>query len=244
MSQVKKEVDVEFNVITPFGPKVGVGALPKAIYKKFEKIANKTLKEEELPLNSELAGRINSEYRINDKHFTNTNLGAFVDKSVEVYLRTCIMEVQGEAAAKNTQINLERWDGWVNEMKSYEYNPAHFHPHCQISTIFFFSNHEDFMGTPIHTLHGPDKTDGHLKDYTTDGCLEFICKSEGSAGQIELGSWRTAPQKGDFYIFPAYLLHTVYPFVSDKTRISASINYNVGLSGAKHRQQRSGDNNE
>ena len=31
MSQVKKEVDVEFNVITPFGPKVGVGALPKAI---------------------------------------------------------------------------------------------------------------------------------------------------------------------------------------------------------------------
>jgi hypothetical protein len=43
MSQVKKEVDVEFNVITPFGPKVGVGALPKAIYKKFEKIANKTL---------------------------------------------------------------------------------------------------------------------------------------------------------------------------------------------------------
>ena len=100
------------------------------------------------------------------------------------------------------------------------------------------------MGTPIHTLHGPDKTDGHLKDYTTDGCLEFICKSEGSAGQIELGSWRTAPQKGDFYIFPAYLLHTVYPFVSDKTRISASINYNVGLSGAKHRQQKSGDNNE
>ena len=89
-------------------------------------------------MNSELAGRINSEYRINDKHFTNTNLGAFVDKSVEVYLRTCIMEVQGEAAAKNTQINLERWDGWVNEMKSYEYNPAHFHPHCQISTIFFF----------------------------------------------------------------------------------------------------------
>ena len=38
MSQVKKEVDVEFNVITPFGPKVGVGALPKAIYKKLKKL--------------------------------------------------------------------------------------------------------------------------------------------------------------------------------------------------------------
>ena len=34
-------------------------------------------------------------------------------------------------------------------------------------------------------------------------------------------------KKGDFYIFPAYLYHMVYPFKGNKKRITASINYGL-----------------
>ena len=60
------------------------------------------------------------------------------------------------------------------------------------------------------------------KNNSGDGYLELVYKS---AGYFEQGTFRVKPKKGDFLMFPSSLLHTVYPFVSDKTRISASFNF-------------------
>ena len=39
------------------------------------------------------------------------------------------------------------------------------------------------------------------------------------------GNYIIQPEVGDFYLFPAYLLHTVYPFTeSDEERRSVSFN--------------------
>ena len=29
--------------------------------------------------------------------------------------------------------------GWVNEMKSGEYNPVHYHPFCNLTSVFYFN---------------------------------------------------------------------------------------------------------
>jgi len=38
------------------------------------------------------------------------------------------------------------------------------------------------------------------------------------------GTWQAHPKSGDVFIWPAWLLHTVYPFRSDKTRTMISFN--------------------
>jgi hypothetical protein len=44
-------------------------------------------------------------------------------------------------------------------------------------------------------------------------------------GYFEQGTLRIRPKEGMFLLFPSSLLHTVYPFISDKRRLSASFNF-------------------
>ena len=56
---------------------------------------------------------------------------------------------------------------------------------------------------------------------TIDDCIDLV---EGSSAELHNATVRIRPQDGRFYIFPATLLHLVYPFRGPSERRSDSIN--------------------
>ena len=59
---------------------------------------------------------------------------------------------------------------------------------------------------------------------TDDGLLEIIYNS---SNYFQLGVLRVQPKEKQFLVFPANLLHQVYPFISNEKRVSASFNFQV-----------------
>ena len=73
------------------------------------------------------------------------------------------------------------------------------------------------------------------EDNTVDGCIEFVDGVTDLMG-LQMGTYRHTPKVGELFLFPSNLLHTVYPFKSEVTRISMSFNV-MGVSygkGGKH----------
>lgn len=231
----KKIEKIQYRLLSPFGPSLLHGIMPSKVYKDFEKLVKRILKEKDENLNhgDHLAGRINDEYAIPEGDLDNTNVGDFLDSVVGQYAK----EV-GDRMYFNTLYNrvpqnnkmdysVVRVQGWVNSMKTGEYNPLHFHPGCNITTVFFFNDVDDkFITKPIASYQkGPN--DMNKAGVTDDGILEIVYSS---ARIMEVNSFRLRPAKSEFLIFPSYLLHTVYPFISDKKRITSSVNYIINSS--------------
>jgi hypothetical protein len=60
------------------------------------------------------------------------------------------------------------------------------------------------------------------KSRNSNGNLVFI---HGSAGIFSNATFTVKPEPGDFYMFPNYLQHAVYPFMgTDEERRSVSFN--------------------
>ena len=57
------------------------------------------------------------------------------------------------------------------------------------------------------------------------GALELI---HGSKAFLSDSKYRIIPKVGDFYFFPNYLMHTVYPF-SDTNEVRRSISFNANI---------------
>ena len=99
---------------------------------------------------------------------------------------------------------------WINYMRAGEYNPPHEHD-GDLSFVMFTQVPEEIAienKSNITTSAGP-------------GMLNFLY-GENVPGYATSQSFM--PAKGDFYIFPAKLLHFVAPFKSDVTRISIAGN--------------------
>jgi uncharacterized protein (TIGR02466 family) len=98
-------------------------------------------------------------------------------------------------------------DGWFVSQVAGEYNPMHSHPGCLFSCV-------GYLEIPKQIAEPED-------EWSSDGCIEF---SYGTPTSFSNTSTMFRPQVGDFYIFPAWLNHTVYPFKGDGRRRSFSIN--------------------
>ena len=232
---------VKYQFISPFGPSVLIGKMPDVILDEFEKIIDNVIEAQNKNHGKGLAGRIDDEWTIDEGKLKYGNLGDFLDNIVVKYvsevakrsINTNNFAMKSGFEEKN-QVELDigvdvvRMSSWVNSMKSGEYNPFHYHPECNLTTVFFFDDlDEDF----IDDIIAPTQTDSfllgddvHKQGTTEDGLLHIIYNSNQ---YFELGQFQYRPKRGTFLIFPASLLHGVYPFISEKRRRSASINYRV-----------------
>ncbi|MFT5140111.1 MAG: hypothetical protein ACI9H8_002432 [Lysobacterales bacterium] len=105
---------------------------------------------------------------------------------------------------------------WVNHQKKGEWNPPHTHSgdfsmvgYCQVPPELKDEwKHENQQGQdPV-----AGKVQWNFGNYLPHSVAVF--------GPIE-------PEEGDLYIFPAWLLHFVFPFNADVTRISFSTNFKL-----------------
>ena len=126
----------------------------------------------------------------------------FLAKNVQQWIKTVIK--------KNiTKFNLV--DFWVVRQFKNEYNPIHWHG-GHVSGAGFLKTSEAF-GTHIQ-----DK--GEIE--YLGGTLNLVHESRQFLSNTKL---KIEPKVGDFYFFPHYLMHTVYPFKgTDEERRSISFN--------------------
>ena len=191
----EKEV-VEF--VRPFGPAILKIKMPDDILKDLNQdcldISNN--KKEKIDWSDQLAGRVEEEY-----HITKDLLIKHAVWFNAVTSRYLFPDEKSFEANKG-QFKIGIASGWYVRQYDGDFNPLHFHTGCQISTVGF--------------LKLPDDIEEYWKEEDKDhnpfgGYLDF---RYGTIGLNCPNNMKVKPKVGEFYMFPSWLDHQVYPFRS------------------------------
>jgi hypothetical protein len=106
---------------------------------------------------------------------------------------------------------------WTVSQWAGDFNPMHIHD-SNLSGVCFLKIPPKFEEEYAKEDHHP-----------TAGCLEFI----GSIpNHFARHSFLVKPEVGDFYLFPSWMIHQVYPFRSEGERRSMAFNVHLTLEKA------------
>ena len=194
------------NVLRPFGPTIAKVSMSENLVKELNDYVDKTLldkkKIEELNYGKMLAGNVQQEFLL-DKEFT-------VLSGWELFLK----ENTEKWIFASTQKKIEEFrivDTWIVRQFENEYNPLHSHG-GHISGVGYLKLPEDF-----------GKTVQSDKKNNSNGKLQLV---HGSKNFLSPITFNIKPKVGDFYFFPHYLMHLVYPF-KNKNAERRSISFNA-----------------
>tara|TARA_Y100001970_G_scaffold280129_1_gene388638 strand:+ start:10421 stop:11065 length:645 start_codon:yes stop_codon:yes gene_type:complete len=198
--------NVKFELIKVFGPSVFKVTIPENIVKTLNKYIDDIIssKEKSLKLNvgEKLAGDVTQEFKLEKK--------IMEDSGWTQFLANCTGKwIELETQKKITTFQLI--NSWIVRQFKNEYNPTHWHG-GHISGAGFLKVPKDL---------GKHVQDKQNKEYR-GGNLQLI---HGSRMFLSSSTINIKPKVGDFYFFPNYLMHTVFPFrSSEEERRSISFN--------------------
>lgn len=192
-------------ILRPFGPSIAKVRMPKGLVKEVNGYLSKELSSatKSLDMGPFLASNVTQEIRLDENFITKSGLLQFLAKSTESW-------IQQVAGKKISQFQL--MSSWAVRQFKHEYNPVHFHG-GHISGVGYLELPEEFGDYAQSTKKG--NLNGHIQ--FINGSPQFLSNAVMSA----------KPEVGDFYFFPNYLLHTVYPFFAEGERRSLSFNAKV-----------------
>ena len=157
------------------------------------------------PHNDKLAGKIAEENQVSEiltDEMKDDFLGYFelYVKLTQTQKRNCVLA-----------------QAWINEMKSGEYNPIHYHT----------SKNSEVGLSSVLMLKRPDwyGVEASREEAPANGWLEF---TGGDQSPLSRSQVRVDAQVGEFYVFPYTLLHGVYPFNSTD-EVRRTLSYNCDL---------------
>ena len=202
-------MELEYKFIKHFGPSVFKVQIPQKIVQDLndyvDKIIRDNKKQKELDYGNKLIGDVAQEFRLEREIMEKSGWITFLAQSASKWI-----ELQTEK--KITKFELI--ESWIVRQFKNEYNPVHWH-----------SGHlsgAGFLKVPSSFGNFLQKKDS--MEYP-GGALELI---HGSKAFLSNAKYRITPKVGDFYFFPNYLMHTVYPFKdSDEERRSISFNAKI-----------------
>ena len=204
------------NVLRPFGPTIAKVSMSENLVKELNDYVDKTLldkkKIEELNYGKMLAGNVQQEFLL-DKEFT-------VLSGWELFLK----ENTEKWIFASTQKKIEKFrivDTWIVRQFENEYNPLHSHG-GHISGVGYLKLPEDF-----------GKTVQSDKKNNSNGKLQLV---HGSKNFLSPITFNIKPKVGDFYFFPHYLMHLVYPF-KNKNAERRSISFNAYIDDSIYHSQ-------
>ena len=192
-------------IFRPFGPSIVKAKMPTEVMNSLNKYIDTTIKDEEkskeLDYGHKLAGNVNQEFRISPEHAKTSGWLNFLGNVAQGYVKQSIGQ-------KITKFNII--ETWVVRQFSNEYNPTHWH-----------SGHLSGVGyLKVPSSYGETKQKS--KTVNLNGNLQLI---HGSQQFLSKSLWNIKPELGDFYMFPNYLMHSVFPFTgTDQERRSISFN--------------------
>jgi uncharacterized protein (TIGR02466 family) len=113
----------------------------------------------------------------------------------------------------NKKIELVLRESWTTHTSKYGFNTPHSHADNTVIGVYYLRTF-DKCGDLL--LHDPRGSHGFLPKYEIDTAGTLV--SDRSYHRIN-------PNVGDLVLFPAYLVHSVEPNMSDETRVSFAMNF-------------------
>ena len=195
----------KLNVISPFGPSIAKVKIPDKIIKSLndhvDKIRNNEKLSEKFDAGKTLIGNVKQEIFLSKEIIEESGWLSFLTNSTRAWIKFCL--------GKNiTKFNIN--SSWVVSQFSNEYNPIHWH-NGHISGAGFLKLPPTFGKT------------FQKEKKNLNGRLVLI---HGSRSFMSDSKYEIIPEVGDFYIFPHYLMHAVYPF-KDTNEERRSISFNA-----------------
>ena len=200
-------MDVE--LIQPFGPSILKTKIPQEIMDKLNNYIDQVVidkkKSDILNMGNKLAGDVTQEFKLEKDFVDNIGFLKFIGINVSRWIQISLKQ-------KITKFSLI--DSWIVRQFKDEYNPVHWH-----------SGHISGAGF----LKVPKTLGNHLQDKGSKkysgGNLNLI---HGANMFLSRSMYEIKPEVGDFYFFPHYVMHTVYPFKgTDEERRSISFNAKI-----------------
>ena len=197
-----------FEILKPFGPSIVKVQIPEDIISGINKYVDDLIKDKEkttkFDYGSSLAGNVTQEFLLDIEFMQKIKWVEFLAKASQKWLQ------------EGHNISLKKFEiltSWVVKQHENDYNPIHYHD-GHISGVGYLKVPKK-MGETIQK----NKTINHNgKLILIDGSKKFLCNP----------THIITPQVGDFYLFPSYMMHTVYPFSETKEeRRSVSFNAKI-----------------
>ena len=199
---------MEPEIIKPFGPSIVKIKIPDEIIKEMNFFVDGIIKDKErlekFNEGPKLAGNVYQEFLIDTDFMKKIKWGDFLGSACNDWVWK-----EKNLTLKSFQII----KSWIVRQFKYEYNPIHYH-----------SGHISGVGY-LKVPNNMGETSQKNKKVNNNGKLILI---DGSKKLFSSPTYTITPKVGDFYLFPSYLMHTVYPFSnSDEERRSVSFNARI-----------------
>tara|TARA_Y100000816_G_C26065754_1_gene560081 strand:- start:851 stop:1480 length:630 start_codon:yes stop_codon:yes gene_type:complete len=193
-------------LIRPFGPSILKVKIPEDIVLKLNKyiddIAKEPKKLDELNYGEQLVGDVTQEFKLEQKIMQDSGWGQFLANCTSKW-------IEMDMGKRITKFQIA--NSWVVRQFKNEYNPTHWHG-GHISGAGFLKLPKSF-GKHVQEKQSKEYRGGNLQ--LIHGARMFSCHS----------TMNISPEVGDFYFFPNYLMHSVFPFRdTDEERRSISFN--------------------
>ncbi len=199
--------DFKINIIKPFGPSIAKVEFPKNIIENLNSYVDQIItdddKSKELDYGKYLAGNVKQEFKLEQNILETSGFFSFLASSVKKWIEVTENK-------KITEFNL--LNSWIVRQFENEYNPIHWH-NGHISGVGYLKLPESF-GETFQTT----------EKRNVNGNLSLI---HGSKMFNSTSVLNIEPKIGDFYLFPNYLMHSVFPFYGKNERRSVSFNATI-----------------
>ena len=201
------EEKIDLQIVRKFGPSILKVKIPNNILNNLnsqidEILANKE-RQKTLDYGNKLVGDVTQEFQL--------ERGCYKKWMVKFFIYMCSKWIEIETGKKITKFNLI--STWVVRQFENEYNPTHWHG-GHISGAGFLKLPKSFGETKQKKTNG--YSGGNLQ--LIHGSTMFMCDSV----------FNIKPEVGDFYFFPNYLMHAVFPFKDSKEE-RRSISFNAHI---------------
>jgi hypothetical protein len=203
-----KKNKMEHQILKPFGPSIIKIKIPQDTIDQMnlfvdEMVQNKE-KLEKFNEGSKLAGNVYQEFLMNTDFMKKIKWGEFIAQASNHWIWE-----EKKSQLKSFQII----KSWIVRQFKNEYNPIHFHT-GHISGVGYLK----VPNTMGKTFQKEKKINHNGKLVLIDGSKKLFCSP----------TYIITPKVGDLYLFPSYLMHTVYPFSgTDEERRSVSFNAKI-----------------
>ena len=161
-------------------------------------------KSKKLDMGHALAGNVKQEFKLEKDFMESSGWAKFLVNNSLQWIDSCIHK-------KITTFNLI--ESWVVRQFENDYNPIHMHG-GHISGVGYLKVPENF-----------GEYSQKNKEVNKNGVLTLI---HGSEAFLSHSTFSITPKVGEFYFFPHYMMHVVYPFKnSNAERRSISFNAKI-----------------
>ena len=197
---------MDHEIYKPFGPSIVKIKIPENIIKEMnifvDEIIDNKEKLDQLNEGPKLAGNVSQEFLMTTEFMKKI-------KWAEYLASNCGEWVWKEKNTKLSKFQIIK--SWIVRQFKNEYNPIHYHS-GNISGVGYLKVPSS-MGD---TLQKNKTINNNGKLILIDGSKKMFCSP----------TYAITPKVGDFYLFPSYLMHTVYPF-SDNKEERRSVSFNA-----------------